>query len=114
MTPIFFVFVGLQLNLRAIDFSQGAFWIFSSLLFIVAVLGKVVSGFFVKGSVHERLLIGFSMLPRGEVGLIFAEFGRMSRIYDDLLYAVIIFVVAMTTLMSPLMLKFLHHSWGRR
>jgi Kef-type K+ transport system membrane component KefB len=48
------------------------------------------------------------MLPRGEVGLIFAEFGRISGIYDNTLYAVIIFVVSLTTLISPLALK---HLW---
>ncbi len=45
------------------------------------------------------------MLPRGEVGLIFAEFGRISGIYDNNLYAVIIFVVALTTLIAPIALK---------
>lgn len=105
LTPIFFVYVGLQLNLRAIDFSSKEFWLFSILFLIIAITGKVISGFFVTGNIQEKLLIGFSMLPRGEVGLIFAEFGRISRIYDDLLYAVIIFVVAMTTLISPLMLR---------
>lgn len=45
------------------------------------------------------------MLPRGEVGLIFAEIGKQSKLFDDLLYAVIIFVVAFTTLIAPLILK---------
>ncbi|WP_269077148.1 hypothetical protein [Thermodesulfobacterium geofontis] len=39
------------------------------------------------------------------MGLIFAEFGRISKIYNDELYAVIIFVVALTTLISPIVLK---------
>lgn len=107
LTPIFFVSVGLQLNLRTIDFSSKEFWLLSTVFLIVAIIGKVLSGFFVKGELEEKALIGFSMLPRGEVGLIFAEFGRISRIYDDLLYAVIIFVVAMTTLISPLVLRFM-------
>ncbi len=107
LTPIFFVSVGLQLNLRAIDFSSMEFWVLSTVFLIVAIIGKVLSGFFVKGELREKALIGFSMLPRGEVGLIFAEFGRISKIYDDLLYAVIIFVVAMTTLISPLILRLL-------
>ncbi|MCS6875255.1 MAG: cation:proton antiporter [Aquificaceae bacterium] len=107
MTPIFFVYVGLQLNLKAIDFTSPKFWVLSSLILLVAILGKVISGFFVKGSMREKLLIGFSMLPRGEVGLIFAEFGRQSGIYDDMLYAVVIFVVAVTTLVAPVILKVL-------
>ncbi|MCS6955205.1 MAG: cation:proton antiporter, partial [Candidatus Calescibacterium sp.] len=50
-------------------------------------------------------MIGFSMLPRGEVGLIFAEFGRQAKIFNDLLYAVIIFVVLITTFLAPVVLK---------
>ncbi len=47
------------------------------------------------------------MLPRGEVGLIFAELGRQAKIYDDTLYAVVVFVVGTTTLMAPILLKVL-------
>ncbi|MCS6998709.1 MAG: cation:proton antiporter [Aquificaceae bacterium] len=107
MTPIFFVYVGLQLNLKAIDFTSPKFWLLSLLILLVAVVSKVISGFFVRGSMREKLLIGFSMLPRGEVGLIFAEFGRQGGIYDHTLYAVVIFVVAVTTLIAPLLLKVL-------
>ncbi|MFN4013569.1 MAG: cation:proton antiporter [Aquificaceae bacterium] len=107
LTPIFFVYVGLQLNLKAIDFTSERFWLLSFLILIVAIVGKVISGFFVKVPLKEKLLIGFSMLPRGEVGLIFAEFGKQSGLYDDLLYAVVIFVVAITTLMAPVVLKVL-------
>lgn len=107
LTPIFFVYVGLQLNLRAIDFSSSEFWIHSLLFLIIAIAGKIISGFFcerkVSGKTFDRI---FNASPR-RGRLIFAEFGRISRIYDDLLYAIIIFVVAMTTLISPLMLKVL-------
>ena len=104
-TPIFFVYVGLQINLKAIDFSSLHFWVLSAVLFVVALITKLIAGIFVKGTRKEKLSVGFSMLPRGEVGLIFAEFGRISGIYDSTLYAVIIFVVALTTLIAPLALK---------
>lgn len=104
-TPIFFVYVGLQLNLKAIDFTSGYFWFLSGVLFLVAIITKVISGFFVKGTIKEKLSIGFSMLPRGEVGLIFAEFGKISGIYDNTLYAVVVFVVALTTILAPIVLK---------
>jgi Kef-type K+ transport system membrane component KefB len=45
------------------------------------------------------------MVPRGEVGLIFAEVGKKSGIFDELLYAVVVFVVAATTLIAPLLLR---------
>jgi len=50
------------------------------------------------------------MLPRGEVGLIFAEVGKKSGIFDDMIYAVIVFVVALTTLFAPMALRFVMRS----
>ncbi len=105
VAPIFFVSVGLALNLKVIDFGSLQFWLFSSSLIGVAILGKVVSGLLVPLSWRDRLNIGLSMMPRGEVGLIFAEFGRSSKAIDELGYAVIVFVVAVTTFIAPLLLK---------
>ncbi|MGC9081315.1 cation:proton antiporter [Sulfurihydrogenibium sp.] len=107
LTPIFFVYVGLSLNLKMIDFSSLAFWKLALSLLFIAILGKVLAGFLIKASLKEKLLIGFSMLPRGEVGLIFAEIGKNAKLFNDLIYAVIIFVVAFTTLIAPLVLKML-------
>ncbi|MFN3813812.1 MAG: cation:proton antiporter [Aquificaceae bacterium] len=107
LTPIFFVYIGLELNLKAINFTSLKFWFLSSLILLVAIVGKALAGFFVKGTIKEKIMIGFSMLPRGEVGLIFAELGRQAKIYDDNLYAVIVFVVGTTTLMAPILLKVL-------
>ncbi|AAC07034.1 cation:proton antiporter [Aquifex aeolicus] len=107
MAPIFFVSVGLALNLKAIDFSSPEFWTFSSALIVVAIIGKVLAGFVAPGSLKEKASIGFSMLPRGEVGLIFAEFGRSFKAINEVEYAVIVFVVAVTTLIAPIVLKLL-------
>ncbi len=106
--PIFFVNVGLNLNLREIDFSSVEFWFLSIALLVTAIVGKILAGFFVFGkSFKEKLAIGLSMLPRGEVGLIFAEFGRTMGVIDTTEYAVVIFVVALTTLIAPIGLKIL-------
>jgi Kef-type K+ transport system membrane component KefB len=105
MAPVFFVSVGLALNLKAIDFSSADFWVFSLLLIGVAIVGKVAAGFVVPGSFRERMSIGLSMMPRGEVGLIFAEFGRSFKAIDSEGYAVIVFVVAITTLLAPILIK---------
>ncbi len=107
LAPIFFVSVGLALNLKAIDFSSPEFWTFSSALIIVAIIGKVASGLVAPGNIREKLSVGFSMLPRGEVGLIFAEFGRSFKAINEVEYAVIVFVVAITTLIAPIVLKIL-------
>ena len=105
IAPIFFVSVGLALNLKAIDFTSAEFWIFSLSLIVVAIVGKVLAGFVVPGTLRDRLNIGFSMMPRGEVGLIFAEFGRGFNAIDQVGYAVLVFVVAVTTFLSPLLLR---------
>jgi len=107
LTPVFFVYVGLELNLRVIDLSSSTFWFMSLLTLMVAVVGKVVAGFIIKGNLKEKLLVGFSMLPRGEVGIIFAELGRQSGVFDPLVYAVMVFVIAITTFLSPIALKVL-------
>jgi len=105
MAPIFFVSVGLALNLKAIDFSSKEFWIFSLSLIAIAIFGKVIAGFVAPGNFREKLNIGLSMMPRGEVGLIFAEFGRSFKAIDSVGYAVVVFVVAVTTLLAPILLK---------
>lgn len=104
-SPIFFVSVGLGLNFKAIDFSSPQFYLLSISMIAVAVLGKVVSGLLIPLSLRDRINVGLSMMPRGEVGLIFAEFGRSFGAIDEAGYAVLVFVVAVTTLLAPLLLK---------
>lgn len=103
--PIFFVMVGLSLNLRSIDWTSPFIWSLSLTLFAVAVLGKVFGALFLRAPLGERMAIGLAMIPRGEVGLIFAELGRTSGILDNEVYAALIIVIALTTLLSPILLK---------
>ncbi|OAI17569.1 cation:proton antiporter [Methylomonas koyamae] len=103
--PIFFVTVGLSLNLRAIDWTSPFIWGFSASLFAVAVLGKLLGALLLHDPWKERLAIGIAMIPRGEVGLIFAELGRTSGILNNEIYAALIIVIAMTTLLAPILLK---------
>ena len=60
---------------------------------------------FLREDYIHRLLIGASMVPRGEVGLIFAELGRTSNIINYEIYAGLIIVIALTTLLSPFVIK---------
>jgi Kef-type K+ transport system membrane component KefB len=104
--PIFFVVVGASINLKLIDFTSPAFWYMAGLLTVGAVVSKAVSGIWAEGNYRTKLSTGIAMVPRGEVGLIFAEVGKKSGIFDDTIYAVIVFVVALTTLFAPLTLRF--------
>lgn len=103
--PVFFVVVGASINLRVIDFTSVAFWQTAGLLVFVAVITKMMSGIWAKGSIRTKLSTGIAMVPRGEVGLIFAEVGKKCGIFDDLMYAIVVFVVALTTLFAPVLLR---------
>ena len=103
--PVFFVMVGASINFSVIDFSSPLFWKIAGMLFTAAVLGKMASGIWVRGGIRRKVSTGVAMVPRGEVGLIFAEVGRRSGIFDDTLYAVMVFVVALTTLFAPALLR---------
>ncbi len=103
--PVFFVIVGASINLRAIDFTSILFWKATGLLTVAAIASKIASGVWVQGTLRKKLTTGLAMVPRGEVGLIFAEIGKRSGIFDDTLYAIIVFVVALTTLFGPILLR---------
>jgi Kef-type K+ transport system membrane component KefB len=103
--PVFFVVVGASINLKEIDFTSITFWQLAGLLTVVAIIAKVLSGIWVKGSLREKISVGTAMVPRGEVGLIFAEVGKKNGIFDDTVYTVVVFVVALTTLFGPLLLR---------
>ena len=107
-TPIFFVMVGVSVNLRVIDLSSSDFWIVSIVLLIIAIFGKMAGAFLIrKMSMLKRIIVGMAMIPRGEVGLVFAELGRTTEIFNDEIYAILVFVIIVTTIIPPLMLKWL-------
>ena len=107
-TPIFFVTVGLSLNLREVDWSSPFIWVFSLALLGVAFAGKLLGAFVVSEPLARRWAIGLAMVPRGEVGLIFAELGRVAGILDHEVYAGLIIVIALTTLLPPFLLKWFY------
>lgn len=111
-TPIFFVSVGLSLDLSAIDWTSGFIWTFSLSLVAVAVVGKVAGGLLVPGSIHSRIAMGMAMVPRGEVGLIFSELGRQAGIFSPEVYATLVVVIAYTTLFAPFWMKWYYKRYG--
>ena len=111
-TPIFFVMVGLSLNLREIDWSSPFIWLFSLSLLVAAVAGKLLGVLLVKESWPVRWMIGAAMVPRGEVGLIFAELGRESGVFSNEVYAGMVIVIALTTLLPPFVMKWYYRRYG--
>lgn len=107
-TPIFFVMVGLSMNMRAIDWGSPFIWAFSGSLLVVAVVGKMAGTMLLRESWPSRIALGLAMVPRGEVGLIFAELGRSTGIFDATVYAGMVIVIALTTLAPPFVLKWFY------
>ena len=103
--PFFFVMVGVSMDLRLVDFSSGRFWSFAGILTAIAVLTKLASGVWAKGPPERKLAVGMAMVPRGEVGLVFAQAGLARGVFDLPAYAAVVFVVALTTLLGPVLLK---------
>jgi Kef-type K+ transport system membrane component KefB len=73
-----------------------------------------VGALLIKEPWAERWVIGMAMIPRGEVGLIFAELGRISEIFSNEIYAGMVIVIALTTLMPPFVMKWLYGRYGKR
>ncbi len=109
LTPIFFVSVGAKTNLAVLnptnpDNIEGL--IIASFLIVVAILGKIAAGWGVFGKVSlSRYAIGVGMIPRGEVGLVFAGVGAASGALPPALDAAIIVMVIVTTFVAPLWLR---------
>lgn len=102
--PIFFVFTGIQVDIGSL--TDPSLYLIAGLISIAAIVAKLVSGFVAKGSTDEKLLVGFSMVPRGEVGLIFAATGRALGVLSDEIFSVILLVVIITTFIAPPIIKY--------
>ena len=103
LVPIFFVLMGIQVKLET--FLDGHVIILALGLLASAILGKLFAGFGVKGG-KNRWAIGVGMLPRGEVGLVFAAIGISLGVISDALFSAIILMVIITTLIAPPWFKF--------
>lgn len=104
LIPLFFIVTGLHVNLTV--FNSSEIIVAGLVITLVAMLGKILSGWaFASKQPVSRLLIGIGMIPRGEVGLIFASTGLALGVLDDKLYAVVVMVVFLTTLVSPPLLS---------
>jgi Kef-type K+ transport system membrane component KefB len=112
-TPIFFLSVGASVNLRLLDPTrEGSAGILGMAAAItgLAILGKVAAGWAAPWLTFRRLVVGVGMVPRGEVGLIFADIGRRSGILNEAVFGAILLMVMATTFVAPPGLKLLFGS----
>ncbi len=102
--PVFFVLTGMQVDLSALSHPM----VVAAALGVTAaaVAGKLVTGVTVRG-IANGWVVGWGMVPRGEVGLIFASAGKQLGVVSDTLFSVIVVMVILTTLIAPPALTFL-------
>ncbi|MEK6531178.1 MAG: cation:proton antiporter [Deltaproteobacteria bacterium] len=101
LIPIFFVLTGMQVKIDTLFDLNVLFMTLG--IFIVAVVTKVLAGY-VAGKSMNRLAVGIGMVPRGEVGLIFANMGKSLGVMNDTVFSAMVVVIMATTLITPPML----------
>ena len=97
--PIFFASVGAAVELRALANPRAL--AIGGALVVVAILGKVAAGWAPVWRTGDKLLIGVAMVPRGEVGLIFAQMGLTTGAIGTDLFGAIMLMVLVTTFVTP-------------
>ncbi len=116
-TPIFFVSIGAAVDVTILDPrvpENHEILIVGGALFVIAVLGKVAAGYAIPWRKDvNRLAIGTGMIPRGEVGLIFAQIGLLGGVLTQDVFSAILIMVMGTTLITPPFLKILFERGAR-
>jgi Kef-type K+ transport system membrane component KefB len=108
--PIFFVSVGASVNLGLLNPArEGAGGILSiaAILTLLAIIGKLAAGWAAPWVKFRRLVVGVGMIPRGEVGLIFADIGRRAGVLNDAVFGAVLLMIMVTTFVAPPGLKVL-------
>ncbi|WP_422931973.1 cation:proton antiporter [Singulisphaera sp. PoT] len=108
--PIFFVSVGAAVDVRVfnpLNPANHATLIVGGLLIVAAVAGKFAAGYAVPWFKGKKAVIGVGMIPRGEVGLIFAQMGLTSGVFDAKLFGAVTLMVLVTTFLAPPLLRIL-------
>ena len=119
LVPIFFVLMGLKVDLRL--FTHGSILGLAAALTVAAIIGKQICALGVVERGVNRLAVGLGMIPRGEVGLIFAGIGATLMlpsatgenipVISSAIFGAVVIMVIITTLITPITLKW---SLGRK
>ncbi|MGE0139739.1 MAG: cation:proton antiporter [Ilumatobacteraceae bacterium] len=103
LIPVFFVQIGINADLGAM--TKASVLGLAAVLTVIGVLGKLAAAWGAIGTRADRLLIGIGMIPRGEVGLIFASIGLANGVLDTDLYGALLVMVLVTTVITPPLLR---------
>jgi Kef-type K+ transport system membrane component KefB len=117
LVPLFFVLMGMRVDLRS--FGSPAILGFAALLTLAAVIGKQACSLGVLERGRDRIAVGLGMIPRGEVGLIVAAIGATltihgQRVIDETVLSAVVVMVAVTTLLTPPLLAWRLRAAGAR
>jgi Kef-type K+ transport system membrane component KefB len=109
--PLFFAYVGAQINLaEIIGIDLFAFGLILTLAMIGKLLGCGIPGYIFLRNRIQAQRIGIGMASRGEVGIVVAGIGYASGLIDSYSYAVLMGVIMVTTVVSPILLRFTSNS----
>ncbi len=114
-TPVFFLSIGAKLDvglLNPFETENLPVLMVGLSLFGIAVVGKLAAGWAVPWHKINRPAVGLGMMPRGEVGLIFANIGLVLNVITPELFGGILIMVIGTTFIAPPLLKWSFQRWG--
>ncbi len=117
-TPIFFVSVGAAVNVNLVlpwsaQFNTNVL-VIGGTLTVIAVVGKIVAGWAAPWEKFNNLAVGVGMIPRGEVGLIFADIGRRGGLLSEATFSAILIMVMASTFITPPVLKWIFQREARK
>ncbi|KXS43739.1 MAG: sodium/proton-potassium antiporter GerN, CPA2 family [Methanohalophilus sp. T328-1] len=106
LTPVFFVYIGMSVD----PTSLGAAGIFTVLIVVFGLLGKLVGGFVGAKTVgfnfYESLIFGAGVMPRAEVTLVTISIGREIGIIGEEIFSAVVLLAAVSIFVAPILLKF--------
>lgn len=107
LTPFFFVVTGAKVNLAELASADAL--VMLAVVTLIAVVSKLAGGFLGALSIGRRgaVIVGFGMVPRGEVGVVIASLGLAAGVFDERIYAVIVAMSLLTAMITPPVLSLL-------
>jgi Kef-type K+ transport system membrane component KefB len=108
--PLFLIVVGAAVDVRVfnpLEPANGTTLLVGGLLIVAAVVGKLLAGYAPFWFRGKKSVIGVGMIPRGEVGLIFAQVGLSSGVFTPASFSALTLMVMVTTFLAPPLLRVL-------
>jgi len=112
LTPFFFVVTGSKIDLHQLASVEAD--IMLMVVTLIAIASKLIGGYLGALSLRSRsaLIVGFGMVPRGEVGVVIASLGLSAGVFTDQIYAIIVAMSLLTAMVTPPVLAWLLRRTG--